>query len=221
MSEVSLWFGFSRSTLGSVTSLDSRHLRRWTLRTLVFMPLSGLLGGMVWVLFSVVTSPVPAFSQTPIPADAEISLIADHEVSSVFSDLRFEGSDFNRSECSWASDSEAGALAGPNLIRWGDGQRTCGFYGPVGEFVLRVGPTWEGPDEIRCTFGLPLATGQGGCLIPTLWGAWSVSFRVDGHLVLIYSVKPIDRHKLVGFANLISTRMKGNLGRIDELSTAA
>lgn len=182
---------------------------------MVVGPLAGLLIGCLSISVSLISRPVPAFAQTPIPADAEVSLITDHQVPSDLATETLSDSTFERPECKWATDAEARVLAGPDVVRWGDGRSRCGYYGSRGEFLVYALPTWQTKDDVACPLGLLLAAGQGGCLKMIGRGQWSVSIRVDGHDVGVVALTIVDRHKLLGFANMVSARMKDQLGEID------
>jgi hypothetical protein len=200
-----------------VANSHAREHRRRLVRLLIIGPLAVLLVGLVSATATLISRPVPAFAQTPIPASAEISLITDHLVPSVFAGRSVSDSSEVRPDCAWASDAEAGVLSGPDVVHWGDGRSICGYSGSAGEFLVYVLPTWETKDNVVCKFGLLLAAGQGGCLTVTDWGRMGVFIRVDGHYVGVLARTIVDRHELLGFANMVSLRMKGNLGDIDRI----
>jgi hypothetical protein len=196
-----------------------RGRRRLAVRLLVAGPLASFLGGVLFVTATLISRPVPAFAQTPVPADADVSLIARNSFPSVFENERSTDSIFNRTDCEWATDAEAGAVIGPSVVHWGNERSVCGFYAPGGEFVVYIYATWESKREVECRFGLLLAAGQGGCLDLNRWNALTATIFVDEHLVVVSARSMVDRHKLLGFANMVSARMKGKLGDIDQLAT--
>lgn len=145
------------------------------------------------------TGSLPAMAQFPIPADAGVpQVMAARQPTNLWPDE-------DEHECPWLRDDEAGAIVGTVNYRWGSAS-ACWFANDTREMFISRYERWQSPTMVTCPFGRPLAIGDGGCLWTGTRGA-SAFMLVNGRLVEVHPLQPVDRTRLVGVANIIGARM--------------